>query len=200
VEGEAQSHPTLAGLLALEARPLPVKLVSAQADPASQKWVRRSPLHSPTRDLLSRFFLPDCQIFSSKFYGFRAFASRPSVRISALFRICLSCLARFPMILGLDPGAHGAIALLTDAGDLLSVEDMPSTTEANGKVATNAPLLAAILLALTRGNVSRICICTTPFTSPRTVSLTALLDVVAEQLGCRHGRRTRARRALYGRC
>jgi crossover junction endodeoxyribonuclease RuvC len=53
---------------------------------------------------------------------------------------------RFSMtILGIDPGAHGAIAILDEAGNLLSVEDMPHTTEANGKVATNAPLLAAIL-------------------------------------------------------
>jgi crossover junction endodeoxyribonuclease RuvC len=48
-------------------------------------------------------------------------------------------------ILGIDPGAHGAVALLDDAGRLLDVLDMPSTREANGRTATNAPLLAGIL-------------------------------------------------------
>jgi crossover junction endodeoxyribonuclease RuvC len=48
-------------------------------------------------------------------------------------------------ILGIDPGAHGAIAVLDEGGDLLEVHDMPSTPEANGRTATNAPLLAAIL-------------------------------------------------------
>ena len=48
-------------------------------------------------------------------------------------------------ILGIDPGAHGAIAVLDEGGDLLEVVDMPSTAEANGRTATNAPLLAAIL-------------------------------------------------------
>jgi crossover junction endodeoxyribonuclease RuvC len=48
-------------------------------------------------------------------------------------------------IIGIDPGAHGAIAVLNDGGDLLDVLDMPSTNEANGRAATNAPLLARIL-------------------------------------------------------
>ena len=48
-------------------------------------------------------------------------------------------------ILGIDPGAHGAIALLNESGELLEVVDMPSTPEANGRTATNAPLLAGIL-------------------------------------------------------
>jgi crossover junction endodeoxyribonuclease RuvC len=48
-------------------------------------------------------------------------------------------------VLGIDPGAHGAIAVLNESGDLLEVHDMPSTPEANGRSATNAPLLAAIL-------------------------------------------------------
>ncbi len=48
-------------------------------------------------------------------------------------------------IIGIDPGAHGAIAVLNENGDLLEVVDMPSTPEANGRTATNAPLLAGIL-------------------------------------------------------
>jgi crossover junction endodeoxyribonuclease RuvC len=48
-------------------------------------------------------------------------------------------------ILGLDPGAHGTIAVLDESGDLLEVQDMPSTPEANGRTATNAPLLAGVL-------------------------------------------------------
>jgi crossover junction endodeoxyribonuclease RuvC len=47
--------------------------------------------------------------------------------------------------LGIDPGAHGAIAALDDAGGLLWIEDMPHTQEASGRVATNAALLAPIL-------------------------------------------------------
>jgi hypothetical protein len=45
-------------------------------------------------------------------------------------------------ILGIDPGAHGAIAVLDEGGDLLEVLDTPSTLETNGRSATNAPLLA----------------------------------------------------------
>jgi crossover junction endodeoxyribonuclease RuvC len=48
-------------------------------------------------------------------------------------------------ILGIDPGAHGAIAALDGSGNLLWVEDMPNTQEANGRVATNAALLTPIL-------------------------------------------------------
>jgi crossover junction endodeoxyribonuclease RuvC len=49
------------------------------------------------------------------------------------------------IILGVDPGAHGALAVLTESGELLAVPDMPSTPEANGRVVTNAPLFAGIL-------------------------------------------------------
>jgi crossover junction endodeoxyribonuclease RuvC len=48
-------------------------------------------------------------------------------------------------VLGIDPGAHGAVAILDETGNLLDVIDMPSTREANGRTATNAPLLAGIL-------------------------------------------------------
>jgi crossover junction endodeoxyribonuclease RuvC len=48
-------------------------------------------------------------------------------------------------IIGIDPGANGAVAVLDDDGQLLDVLDMPSTREANGRTATNAPLLAGIL-------------------------------------------------------
>ncbi len=48
-------------------------------------------------------------------------------------------------VLGIDPGAHGAIAVLSETGDLLDVVDMPATLEANGRIATNAPLLAGEL-------------------------------------------------------
>ena len=58
-------------------------------------------------------------------------------------------------ILGIDPGAHGAIAMLDEGGDLLEVLDMPTTSEANGRSATNAPLLAGILA----GTHARIAFC-----------------------------------------
>jgi hypothetical protein len=48
-------------------------------------------------------------------------------------------------VIGSDPGAHGAIAVLDEAGQLLDVLDMPTTPEANGRTATNVPLLAGIL-------------------------------------------------------
>jgi crossover junction endodeoxyribonuclease RuvC len=49
------------------------------------------------------------------------------------------------LVIGIDPGAHGAIALLNEVGHLLSVEDMPALQETNGRIATNAPLLATLL-------------------------------------------------------
>lgn len=64
-------------------------------------------------------------------------------------------------VLGIDPGANGAIAVLDAAGALLEVHDMPSTVEANGRTATNAPLLAAIL-ARTHAKVAYV-----EFTSAR---------------------------------
>ena len=48
-------------------------------------------------------------------------------------------------ILGIDPGAHGAIAVLDETRQLLGVKDMPTTPEANGRTATSAPLLAGVL-------------------------------------------------------
>jgi crossover junction endodeoxyribonuclease RuvC len=48
-------------------------------------------------------------------------------------------------VLGIDPGAHDAVAVLDDGGYLLEVLDTPSTLEANGRTATNAPLLAGVL-------------------------------------------------------
>lgn len=48
-------------------------------------------------------------------------------------------------VIGIDPGAHGAIAVLDKGGELLEVHDMPALPESNGRTATNAPLLAGIL-------------------------------------------------------
>jgi crossover junction endodeoxyribonuclease RuvC len=72
------------------------------------------------------------------FYG--AFASKSQALIGDV-----SAAAMDAVVVGIDPGAHGAIAVLTEAGQLLGVFDMPSTAEANGRAATNAPLLAGIL-------------------------------------------------------
>ena len=57
----------------------------------------------------------------------------------------VSTTAMDAVVFGIDPGAHGAIAVISAAGQLLDVIDMPSTPEANGRTATNAPLLAGIL-------------------------------------------------------
>jgi hypothetical protein len=48
-------------------------------------------------------------------------------------------------IVGIDPGKSGAVAGLDETGSLLWIEDIPVTREANGRSATNAPLLAGIL-------------------------------------------------------
>jgi crossover junction endodeoxyribonuclease RuvC len=45
----------------------------------------------------------------------------------------------------LDIGVRGAIAGFTESGQLLWLQDMPVTREANGRHATNAPLLSGIL-------------------------------------------------------
>jgi crossover junction endodeoxyribonuclease RuvC len=49
------------------------------------------------------------------------------------------------VVLGIDLGVNGAIAILSEAADLIDVVDMPATLEANGRRATNAPLLAEII-------------------------------------------------------
>ena len=51
-------------------------------------------------------------------------------------------------VIGFDPGVHGAIALLSDDGQLLEIHDMPETEECSGRHATNAPLLASIIVQL----------------------------------------------------
>jgi crossover junction endodeoxyribonuclease RuvC len=49
-------------------------------------------------------------------------------------------------VVGIDPGGHGAVIVLDEESrQLLDLVDMPSTREANGRSATNAPLLAGIL-------------------------------------------------------
>jgi crossover junction endodeoxyribonuclease RuvC len=48
-------------------------------------------------------------------------------------------------IVGIDPGGHGAFVGLAESGEILWHEDMPTTPEANGRVATNVALLAARL-------------------------------------------------------
>jgi hypothetical protein len=59
------------------------------------------------------------------------------------------------VIVGIDPGARGAIATLDASGQLLDVVDMPATPELNGRSATNAPLLSGILA----GSHARIAFC-----------------------------------------
>lgn len=48
------------------------------------------------------------------------------------------------MILGIDPGATGALALLTDAGELLRAADMP-VVEINGKRRVSAAELSRLI-------------------------------------------------------
>ena len=50
------------------------------------------------------------------------------------------------VVLGIDPGAHGAIALLDETGDLLEVVDMPCLDDGPaGRRAVNPALLAEIV-------------------------------------------------------
>ena len=48
-------------------------------------------------------------------------------------------------ILGLDLGGTGATVEMTETGDIIAIHDNPTTKEANGRTATNAPLWAPIL-------------------------------------------------------
>ena len=48
------------------------------------------------------------------------------------------------IVLGIDPGAHGAISVFVDS-NLDSIFDMPALEEKSGRPAVNAPLLAALL-------------------------------------------------------
>ncbi len=49
-------------------------------------------------------------------------------------------------ILGIDPGLDGAIAVLTEAGELVAIHDMPVLLDgAKGRRAVNPALLAAIV-------------------------------------------------------
>ncbi|HLY57919.1 MAG TPA: hypothetical protein VKS60_20315, partial [Stellaceae bacterium] len=50
------------------------------------------------------------------------------------------------VVLGIDPGAKGAIAILSETGELIEVIDMPASLEANGRQTTNAPLLASVIV------------------------------------------------------
>jgi crossover junction endodeoxyribonuclease RuvC len=71
-------------------------------------------------------------------YG--AFASKSQALLGDV-----SAAAMDAVVVGIDPGGHGAISGHDESGGLLWVVDMPSTLEANGRTATNAPLLAGIL-------------------------------------------------------
>jgi hypothetical protein len=49
-------------------------------------------------------------------------------------------------VIGIDPGVTGALALLTDKGDLIDVLDMPSLADGTkGRSTVNAPLLTELL-------------------------------------------------------
>jgi hypothetical protein len=91
-------------------------------------------------------------------------------------------------VIGIDPGVHGAIAVLDERGDLLEVVDMPSTPEANGRSATNAPLLAGIL-ARTH---ARIAFCEFVGARPTDAKVAAFAFCRAR---CHRGLRRRARPA-----
>lgn len=55
-------------------------------------------------------------------------------------------------IIGVDPGAQGAVALLDESGQLIDVWDIPSTREKNGRVVTN-PILLADIIARTNARI-----------------------------------------------
>ena len=84
-------------------------------------------------------------------------------------------------IVGIDPGGHGAIATLDEAGQLLDVVDMPATPEANGRRATNAPLLASVLA----NNYARIAFC--EFVGARPTDARAAAFSFGRARGCIEG-------------
>ncbi|WOJ89859.1 hypothetical protein RZS28_00650 [Methylocapsa polymorpha] len=50
------------------------------------------------------------------------------------------------LVLGIDPGLDGAVAILTDAGELLEIHDMPTLEDgAKGRRAVNPALFASIV-------------------------------------------------------
>jgi crossover junction endodeoxyribonuclease RuvC len=52
------------------------------------------------------------------------------------------------IILGIDPGLDGAIAVLTEAGELVAIHDMPTLEDgAKGRRAVNPALFASIIYA-----------------------------------------------------
>ena len=58
----------------------------------------------------------------------------------------LATSSKSALVAGVDIGAQGALALLTEAGELIAVEDMPILRDGPAKRASvNAPLLADIL-------------------------------------------------------
>ena len=48
-------------------------------------------------------------------------------------------------VVGIDPNSKGAVVTLNAGEELVEIFDMATTPEANGRTATNAPLLAGIL-------------------------------------------------------
>jgi hypothetical protein len=83
-----------------------------------------------------------------------------------------------PTILGVDPGAHGAIAVLEEGRNLLEVLDMRTTPEANSRTVTNPSLLARIL---TRTH-ARIAFC--EFIAARPTDASASAFQFARARGC----------------
>lgn len=56
------------------------------------------------------------------------------------------------MILGIDIGVHGAIAVLDQSGALVEIHDMPTLQDGPvGRRAVNAPLLAALVFKSASG-------------------------------------------------
>jgi crossover junction endodeoxyribonuclease RuvC len=50
------------------------------------------------------------------------------------------------IVLGIDPGLDGAIAILTEAGELVAIHDMPTLEDgAKGRRAVNPALFASII-------------------------------------------------------
>ena len=51
------------------------------------------------------------------------------------------------IVLGIDPGAHGSVAVFRD-GALVAIFDMPALEEKAGRPAVNAPLLASLMVKI----------------------------------------------------
>jgi crossover junction endodeoxyribonuclease RuvC len=103
----------------------------------------RAPPHSNGLCFISHFFHQPPANIGETSHCRVTFAANACM----FFGRCLSSMAAIPMtVLGVDIGSAGALALLTEAGELIDVADMPILRDGPSKrPAVNGPLLAELV-------------------------------------------------------